>query len=115
MKQCINCNIDLKEQNTKPSQYCSDACRKAFKRKESGQENGQKITDTEKTDNVSQTDDIHTTPDSNGVYLKDIINMIAAENGSMNSTPLEEIEERQKEIRKLQGTYFVPNRFNGRN
>jgi hypothetical protein len=33
---CINCQIELKTNTTKPSKFCSDKCRKAFSRQKQG-------------------------------------------------------------------------------
>jgi hypothetical protein len=33
---CLNCNKELNQSSTKPVKYCSDACRKAYSRKNAG-------------------------------------------------------------------------------
>ena len=51
MSKCINCGKELPKSSTKPSKYCSDACRKAYGRKrtkDNGQiENGQPLKENE--------------------------------------------------------------------
>lgn len=55
---CLNCGIEVVSKGTKPTKYCSDRCRKAYKRTQDKKRTEQTDANGQNKEQIEQTDNL---------------------------------------------------------